>query len=129
MVKTQLLCTFAHLNDVNIVTEYIQQNYTIPEHRIFIFSANANPNTLYCTYNAAYSDRRGQNTISIHRKKETNTLYTVNALNEVIVAVNNGVLDKSYQLDWNQFQNSFILTSDSGYRVIELVFYKKISWN
>ena len=128
-MKTQLLCTFAHLNDVNIVTDYIQQNYTIPEHRIFIFAAGHNQNTLYCTYNALYSDRRGQNTISIHRKKETNTLYTVNALNEVIVAVNNGVLDKSYQLDWSQFQNSFILTNDAGYRVIELIFHKKVSWN
>ena len=128
-LKTQLLCTFAHLNDVNIVADYIQQNYTIPEHRIFIFAAGHNPNTLYCTYNALHSDRRGQNTISIHRKKETNTLYTVNALNEVIVAVNNGVLDKSYQLDWSQFQNSFILTADTGYRVIELVFHKKVSWN
>jgi hypothetical protein len=128
-VKTQLLCTFAHLNDVNIVTDYIQQNYTIPESRIFIFAAGHNQNTLYCTYNALYSDRRGQNTISIHRKKETNTLYTVNALNEVIRAVNNGVLDKSYQLDWQQYQNSFILTSDEGYRVIELVFHKKVSWN
>ena len=128
-MKTQLLCTFAHLNDVNIVTDYIQQNYTIPESRIFIFAAGHNQNTLYCTYNALYSDRRGQNTISIHRKKETNTLYTVNALNEVIVAVNNGVLDKSYQLDWSQFQNSFILTNDAGYRVIELIFHKKVSWN
>jgi hypothetical protein len=128
-LKTQLLCTFAHLNDVNIVTDYIQQNYTIPESRIFIFAAGHNQNTLYCTYNALYSDRRGQNTISIHRKKETNTLYTVNALNEVIVAVNNGVLDKSYQLDWSQFQNSFILTNDAGYRVIELIFHKKVSWN
>lgn len=128
-MKTQLLCTFAHLNDVNIVTDYIQQNYTIPEHRIFIFAAGHNQNTLYCTYNALYSDRRGQNTISIHRKKETNTLYTVNALNEVIRAVNNGVLDKTYQLDWQQYQNSFILTNDAGYRVIELIFHKKVSWN
>ncbi len=127
-MKTQLLCTFAHLNDVNIVTDYIQQNYTIPEHRIFIFAAGHNQNTLYCTYNALYSDRRGQNTISIHRKKETNTLYTVNALNEVIRAVNNGVLDKTYQLDWQQYQNSFILTNDAGYRVIELIFHKKVSW-
>jgi hypothetical protein len=127
-LKTQLLCTFAHLNDVNIVTDYIQQNYTIPEHRIFIFNAQHNPNTLYCTYNALYSDRRGQNTISIHRKKETNTLYTVNALNEVIRAVNNGLLDKTYQIDWQQYQNSFILTNETGYRVIELVFHKKVSW-
>jgi hypothetical protein len=127
-VKTQLLCTFAHLANLNIITEYIQQNYEIPEQRIFIFAADTNPNTLYCTYNASFSDRRGQNTISVHRKKETNTLYTVNALNEVIRAVNNGVLDKSYQIDWTHYQNSFILTNEIGYRVIGLVFVKKISW-
>jgi hypothetical protein len=56
-------------------------------------------------------------------------LYTVNALNEVIRTVNNGVLDKTYQLDWSNYQNSFILTDDAGYRVVGLVFFKKITWN
>ncbi len=128
-MKTQLLCTFAHPSDLNIITEYIQQNYEIPERRIFIFSNEDNTDSLYCTYNASMSDRRGQNTISIHRKKETNTLYTVNALNEIIIAANNGVLDKTYQIDWQQYQNSFILTNDTGYRVISLVFFKKLTWN
>ena len=128
-MKTQLLCTFAHRSDLNIVTEYIQTSYMIPERRIFVFSNADVADNLYCTYNANETTRRGQNTISIHRKKETNTLYTVNALNEVIRAVNNGVLDKTYQLDWSQYQNSFILTDDAGYRVIDLLFFKKISWN
>ena len=127
-MKTQLLCTFAHRTDLNIVTEYIQSNYEIPEQRIFVFS-NANvQDNLYCTYNANETSRRGQNTISIHRKKETNTLYTVNALNEVIRAVNNGVLDKTYQLEWTNYQNSFILTDDETFRIIPLVFFKKFSW-
>jgi hypothetical protein len=127
-LKTQLLCTFAHRTDLNIVTEYIQSNYEIPEQRIFVFS-NANvQDNLYCTYNANETSRRGQNTISIHRKKETNTLYTVNALNEVIRAVNNGVLDKTYQLEWTNYQNSFILTDDESFRIIPLVFFKKLSW-
>lgn len=127
-MKTQLLCTFAHRTDLNIVTEYIQANYEIPEQRIFVFS-NANvQDNLYCTYNANETSRRGQNTISIHRKKETNTLYTVNALNEVIRAVNNGVLDKTYQLEWTNYQNSFILTDDERFRIIPLVFFKKLSW-
>lgn len=128
-MKTQLLCTFAHKTDLNIVTEYIQSNYVIPEQRIFVFS-NANvQDNLYCTYNANETSRRGQNTISIHRKKETNTLYTVNALNEVIRSVNNGILDKTFQLDWTMYQNSFILTDDTSFRIIPLVFYKKFSWN
>jgi hypothetical protein len=128
-LKTQLLCTFAHRSDINIVSEYIQHNYEIPERRIFVFSNAEVSDNLYCTYNANETARRGQNTISIHRKKETNTLYTVNALNEVIRTVNNGVLDKSYQLDWSVYQNSFILTDDTGYRVIDLIFFKRISWN
>ena len=127
-MKTQLLCTFAHKTDLNIVTEYIQSNYVIPEQRIFVFANNMLPNNLYCTYNANETSRRGQNTISIHRKKETNTLYTVNALNEVIRSVNNGILDKTFQLDWTRYQNSFILTDDDGYRIIDLLFYKKFSW-
>ena len=128
-MKTQLLCTFAHKTDLNIVTEYIQANYEIPEQRIFVFSNSNIQDNLYCTYNANATTRRGQNTISIHRKKETNTLYTVNALNEVIRAVNNGVLDKTYQLEWTNYQNSFILTDDASFRIIPLVFFKKLSWN
>ena len=127
-MKTQLLCTFAHRSDLNIVIDYIQQSYIIPEQRIFVFANAETADNLYCTYNADAGTQRGQNTISIHRKKETNTLYTVNALNEIIRAVNNGVLDKTYQLDWSVYQNSFILTDETGYRVIDLVFFKKIGW-
>jgi hypothetical protein len=128
-LKTQLLCTFAHKSDLNIVTDYIQSNYVIPEQRIFIFYNADDSDMLYCTYNVSHTINRTSNTISIHRKKETNTLYTVNALNEVIRTVNNGVLDKTFQVDWLYYQNSFILTdSETRYRVIELLFFKKITW-
>lgn len=127
-MKTQLLCTFAHKADLNIITDYIQSNYEIPEQRIFVFSNADQVETLYCTYNVTDTGNRSQNTISIHRKKETNTLYSVNALNEVIRAVNNGIVDKSYQIDWTKYQNSFILTDNTSYRVIPLIFFKKISW-
>lgn len=129
-MRTQLLCTFAHKLDLNIVIDYIQINYIIPEKRIFVFYNEGDPDMLYCTYNISETINRTKNTISIHRKKETNTLYTVNALNQVIRAVNNGVLDKTYQLDWMQYQNSFILTdSNDGYRIVELRFFERFSWN
>ena len=127
-MKTQLLCTFAHQSDLNIIVDYIKQSYEIPERRIFVFANSENLQQLYCTYNADASATRGQNTISVHRKKETNTLYTVNALNAVIRKVNNGVLDKTYKIDWSRYNNSFILTDDDSYRVVELTFFKKISW-
>ena len=129
-LKTQLLCTFAHRTDLNIITDYIKSKYEIPERRIFAFANELHSQELYCTYNAETYGDRGANTISIHRKKETNTLYTVNALNEVIRYMNNDVLDKTYILPWEQFQNSFILTDDisGGYRVVRLKFFRKITW-
>jgi len=127
-LRTQLLCTFAHKNNLDIVIEYIKQNFTIPEHRIFVFANENYKNDLYCTFNAEDTGFRGKNTISIHRKKETNTLYTVNALNEVIVTINNGVLDKTMILPWENFENSFLLTTDEGYKKVPLIFSKKISF-
>jgi len=128
-MNRQLLCTFTDSKTYTVTIENIKSFYELIDNRIFVFSNSTAPDNLYCTYNADAGTQRGQNTISIHRKKETNTLYTVNALNEVIREVNNGVLDKTYQLDWQRYQNSFILTDEAGYRVINLVFFRKIAWN
>ena len=128
-MKTQLLCTFAHRSDLNIVTDYIQSKYEIPERRIFVFVNEDQKTDLFCTYNTTASNDRGANTISIHRKKETNTLYTVNAMNEVIRSQNYGILDKTFVVPWHQFPNSFILTGDTtGYQVVRLNFFRKITW-
>ena len=127
-MRTQLLCTFAHKTNLDIVIEYIKQNFEVPEQRIFVFSNYANRNELYCTFNAEDNGHRGKNTISIHRKKETNTLYTVNALNEVIKDLNNGVLDKTMIIPWEAFENSFILQDDPGYKRIDLTLYKRINF-
>ena len=127
-MRTQLLCTFAHRNNLDIVIEYIKQNFTIPENRIFIFADEENKNELYCTFNAEDSGYRGKNTISIHRKKETNTLYTVNALNEVIKDMNNGILDKTMIIPWESFENSFLLTNTDGYKRVHLVFVRRINF-
>jgi hypothetical protein len=127
-VRTQLLCTFAHKTNLDIVIEYIKQNFEVPEKRIFVFSNYDKKTELYCTFNAENNGHRGKNTISIHRKKETNTLYTVNALNEVIKDLNNGILDKSMIINWENFENSFLLTNEYGYKRVELVFLKRINF-
>ena len=125
-MRTQLLCTFAHKTNLEIVTEYIKQNFEIPENRIFIFANYAKRNELYCTFNAEDNGYRGKNTISVHRKKETNTLYTVNALNAIIRKSNNGVLDKKFIINWQIYDNSLMLTDGDDVRHIHLDLYKRI---
>ena len=126
-MKTQLLCTFAHRKELDLISDYITKSYTVAERRIFVFSDADNKNDLYLTYNierGAFT--KTPNTISIHRKKETNTLYTVNALNTIIVKANNGVLDKTFIINWETYRNSLLLTSDNDLRPISLELMRRI---
>jgi hypothetical protein len=126
-LKTQLLCTFAHRKDLDLISDYITKSYTVAERRIFVFSDADNKSDLYLTYNierGAFT--KTPNTISIHRKKETNTLYTVNALNTIIVKANNGVLDKTFVINWEMYRNSLLLTSDNDLRPIPLELMRRI---
>jgi len=126
-LKTQLLCTFAHRKDLDLISDYITKSYTVAERRIFVFTDADNKSDLYLTYNierGAFT--KTPNTISIHRKKETNTLYTVNALNTIIVKANNGVLDKTFVINWEAYRNTLLLTSDNDLRPISLELMRRI---
>lgn len=120
-MRTQLLCTFAHRKDLDLIVDYISNAYTVSERRMFVFSDRDNPFDLYVTYNVEPSvTKRTQNTISIHRKKDTNTLYTVNALNTIIRRANNGILDKTFIINWEVYKNSLLLTNGEDLRHIRL---------
>jgi hypothetical protein len=123
-LKTQLLCTFAHKKDLTLVADYITATYILPENKIFVFSDANDTDELFCTYNIESGTIKGKNTILVHRKKESNTLYTVNALNDLIRTINNGILDKSFIIDWQRYRNSILLSNENGLRHVELVLYK-----
>jgi len=126
-LRTQLLCTFAHRKDLDLIIDYISKSYTISEKRMFVFSNSENGSELYVTYNVEPDDyKKTPNTIMIHRKKETNTLYTVNALNAIIRKSNNGVLDKKFVINWQIYDNSLMLTDGDDIRHIHLELHKRI---
>ena len=125
-MRTQLLCTFAHKKDLMLVVDYITTTYVLPENKIFVFSDANDTDELFCTYNIETGTIKGKNTILVHRKKESNTLYTVNALNGLIRTINNGILDKSFVIDWQLYRNSILLANENDLRQIELVLYKII---
>ena len=87
-MKTQLLCTFGTKHNIDEVVELIKKSYKIVFNKIYVLQNEDNVEELICTYNVDakngvdYNDVK--NTISLHRKKHTNTLYTINALNELI---------------------------------------------
>ena len=131
-MKTQLLCTFTKRNKLNEVIDVIITCNDIVFNKVYVFQNENDHHQLICTYNVEYIENFQEgiiDTISLHRKKQTNTLYTINALNEVIRSKNGGVLDKSFQVDWSEFQNSLLLTNDSGLNIIRTKIHKIINVN
>ena len=116
-MRTQLLCTFTSKSKLNEIIDIIVSCNDILYDKIYVFENKNDSSQLICTYNVEFIDNFEENiidTISLHRKKQSNTLYTINALNEVIREKNGGVLDKSYMVDWDEFENTLLLTNETG---------------
>ena len=127
-MKTQLLCTFTSRNQLDDVLELIIECNDILYDKIYVFENTNDESQLICTYNVVYEDNHVSedipNTISLHRKKQTNTLYSINALNEVIRSLNNGVLDKKFPVPWDEHRNCLLLTNESGLNKIPTKLFK-----
>ncbi len=117
-MNTQLLCTFTHKASLDSIVQTIQEKYTILFGKIYVLQNEDEPKEFMCTYNVEQTSELDYNsvpsTIALHRKKHTNTLYTINALNETIKNLNNGILDTKYVLPWENFQNTILVTNNQG---------------
>lgn len=114
------------------VLQQIRENYKIVYNYIYILQNKTNLDELYITYNIDVEFRPNKqlaNTILVHRKKQSNTLYTINALNQLIKEENGGVLDTSFSLDWEKFKNCIILTGLQGIRKVPTRIFEKIEFN
>jgi hypothetical protein len=130
-MKTQLLCTFSSKSKLESTFKEIINNYTIVFGKVYVLQNEDNVDELICTYNVDTKDGVDYNkvhgTISLHRKKHTNTLYTINALNEVIKNLNNGVLDKNLNVPWENFRNTVLVINKDGLNRISTRIYKILS--
>lgn len=120
-MQTQLLCTFTNQRTLRKTVDTIVDAYDVIFNKIFILEDVNSTFDLMCTYNIDRSSDTTQleQTISLHRKKNTNTLYTINALNRTIEVCNNGVLDTTFQVDWENYRDCILLTNDEGLRRID----------
>ena len=114
MNDTLLLATFCKSRDVKDIISLINDSFEIVGGKIFVLQDESDRHKKILTYNivkeeVVFSDVI-KNTISLHRKKETNTLYTLNALNEVVMDQNDGKLDSQFSVDWEPHRNTLLVT-------------------
>jgi len=128
-LMNRLFCSFSSKEGLEDRLSEIIREYKILYNKIFILSSPESEEYL-CTYNIEVDGPTTKilpNTILLHRKKETNTLYTINALNCVIKSKNNGVLDNSYQIDWQEYKNSVLLTQGDSLRKLNTAIHKIVN--
>ena len=121
-MNNRLYCKFIEPNEVEEVSKKIQSSYKVLFDKIFVLES-LDGEKIMLTYNVDLGNSNNEfaigNTILVHRKKQTNTLYTINALNELIKSLNNGVLDKSYSINWDDYKNCILLVQADGYKKID----------
>ena len=126
-LNNNLFCTFTTLEDLDNLVNSLTHSYTIMYDKIFVLEVKDN-NEYVLTYNIEMANIASipENTILVHRKKESNTLYTINALNELIKKLNNGVVDTRFQIDWQHYKNTILLTQQNELRQLKTKIYKII---
>ena len=121
-MNNRLYCTFTTLDTYKEVVNTIQSSYVILFDKLFVLES-LDKEKIMITYNVDMNNSivnsMVDNTILVHRKKQTNTLYTINALNELIKSLNNGVIDKSFTVNWNDYRNCILLIQTEGFNRID----------
>lgn len=125
-LMNKLFCTFSSKDGLEVTLETIKAEYAIMYNKIFVLESKDSDEYL-CTYNIEIQGSNTRilpNTILLHRKKETNTLYTINSLNLLIKSLNEGVLDTSYRVNWQDYSNTVLLTQGSELKTLGTKIHK-----
>ena len=128
-LKNKLFCTFSPKDKLEEVLDTIKSEYIIMYGKIFVLESEDSDEFL-CTYNIevqSTSTKVLPNTILLHRKKETNTLYTINSLNLLIKSLNEGILDTSFRVEWQNYRNTVLLTQGDDLRKLSTKIHKIVT--
>jgi hypothetical protein len=125
----KLFCTFSPKESIDDTLREINKEYTILYKKIFVLASPESEEFL-CTYNIEIEGTQTKilpNTILLHRKKDSNTLYTINALNTLIKQLNGGVLDTSFPINWQDYKNSVLLTQGDDLKKLNTTIHKIVA--
>ena len=130
LMANKLFCTFTAPEELDNTLNTLTTKYTILYSKIFVLESLSTEEYV-CTYNIDTFNMEQQsvlpNTILLHRKKESNTLYTINALNALIKSLNNGELDTNFRINWIDYKNSILLIQNNDLNIIKTKIHRIIN--
>ena len=126
-LNNKLFCTFTTLEGLEGLVKSLSSQYSIMYNKMFALYIKSNEEYVL-TYNVDQGNVTSipENTILVHRKKDTNTLYTINALNELIKSLNGGVVDTKFPINWQHYKNCILLTQHNELKQLNTKIHKII---
>jgi hypothetical protein len=124
-LNNRLLCTFVSEDTLDDMIYSIENAYSIMYNKMFVLFIKST-GEYAITYNVDQGNVSNipKNTILVHRKKEFNVLYSLNGLNEIIKTLNGGVVDPSFKINWQHYQNSILLTQEGQLKQLNTKIHK-----
>jgi hypothetical protein len=124
-MNNRLFATFTQQNEIDELIVNLSSTYNIMYKKIFVLFVKTT-NEYVVTYNVEQGNVNSipANTILVHRKKESNTLYTINALNDLIKKLNGGEVDPTFKIEWQNYKNCVLLTQHGDVKQLNTKIYK-----
>ncbi len=119
-----LLASFLTEYSAEAAEDYVQElveTVDLSSPYIFLFHRSKSASDYIVTYNVSDPkiSRSSTNsyTMRVHRKKQSNTLYTINALNAAVSLQHSGSTGKDLPLNWDEYKNCLLLTEGKNLQV------------
>ena len=124
-MNNRLFATFTQQNEIEGLINELSSTYSIMYKKMFVLFIKST-NEYVVTYNVEQGNVNTipENTILVHRKKESNTLYTINALNDLIKKLNGGEVDPTFKIEWQNYKNCVLLTQHGDVKQLNTKIYK-----
>ena len=129
MKKTILLATFIFPERVDWFLNYLETKFNIGKNKVFCYKNLDDESKVIMTFKINIQKDKPLNlknlfpsAVTIHKKG--NAIYTINALNKLIENLypeSIGNIDnKSVKIDWEEYQNKFILLNGSNLTIFNI---------
>ena len=124
-MNNRLFATFTQQDNIDNLIIELSNAYDIMYNKMFVLFVKST-NEYVITYNVEQNNINviPVNTILVHRKKESNTLYTINALNDLIRKLNGGAVDPNYRINWQHYKNCVLLTQHGEVKQLNTKIFK-----
>ena len=127
-MANKIFTTFTTKDKLEETLDKIKSNYTILYDKIFVFSSTETEE-LICTYNVDQHNCTKvyiiENTLLLHRKKITKTLFSINAIN----LLNDQNPQNNGEVNWEDYKESILLTRRGVFTVVPIKLYDIIHVN